>query len=308
MPLISSAALLLDEIARSGSIRSAAERLNASASAVNRQLLNLEAEVGVPLFERLPRGVRLTAAGEVLVGEVRRWRRDHERAEARIRELKGLQRGQVTIGAMECFTRSLLPRAVAALQGRHPRVVVDLIIGGTEKIVERLVNRTLDIALCFNPSGRQHLTTLARASAPSGLVLSPDHPLAGHGSITLADCAPYTFVVPDRSLGLRALFDEAMRRAGQEPLAPISTNSTALMKALVEGGSAVTLMNRFDVIAEVAARTLCFVPITGLRLPPEELSLCIARDRPLSPQASALTEILREEIAHLTSSLDGAEA
>jgi hypothetical protein len=64
MPLLSQAARLVDEVARNGSIRRAAARVNASPSAVNRQILNLEAELGVALFERLPNGMRLTAAGD----------------------------------------------------------------------------------------------------------------------------------------------------------------------------------------------------------------------------------------------------
>ncbi|MBL0932855.1 MAG: LysR family transcriptional regulator, partial [Alphaproteobacteria bacterium] len=61
----------LDEIVRSGSIRKASARLNVASSAINRQLLALEAELGAPLFERLPRGLRLTAAGEMLIAHVR---------------------------------------------------------------------------------------------------------------------------------------------------------------------------------------------------------------------------------------------
>jgi DNA-binding transcriptional LysR family regulator len=299
MPLISPAALLLDEVARLGSIRRAAERLNASASAVNRQILNLEAELGAPLFERLPRGVRLTAAGELIVEDVRRWRRELERASGRIRELKGLERGHVAIGVMECFVAGVLPRTIAALQRRHPRVSVDVFIGGTEQILERLDAQTIEVALCFNPPARPHATAMMKLAARPGLVAARDHPIAGRGSVRLGDCAAYSFVLPDRSLGLRRVVDDALRRAGIEPLAVVATNSTGLIKALVRDGGYLAMLSYLDVMAEVETGQLAFAAIEDVRLPAEELLLCVAPNATLSPPAGLVVEILRDELRAL---------
>jgi DNA-binding transcriptional LysR family regulator len=299
MPLISPAALLLDEVARSGSIRRAAERLNASASAVNRQILNLEAEIGAPLFDRLPRGVRLTAVGEVIVGDVRRWRRELERATAQIRELKGLQRGHVAVGVMECFVAGLLPRAIDALHRRHPRVTMDVFIGGTEQILERLGAQTIDVALCFNPPARPHVSSMLKLSAKPGVVAARTHPVAQKTSVRLGDCASYSFVVPDRSLGLRRVVDDALRRAGIEPLVVVATNSTSLMKTLVRERGHVAILSYMDVSTEVEAGALAFATIEDVRLPAEELLLCVAPNHTLSPQASIVVEILRDELRAL---------
>ena len=80
----------VDEVARSGSIRKAAERLNVTASAVNRRIADLESELGAPLFDRRPRGVRLTAAGEVFVHYLRGHNGEVERMKSQIEDLKGL--------------------------------------------------------------------------------------------------------------------------------------------------------------------------------------------------------------------------
>ena len=93
------ALLYVDAIARAGSVRKAAERLNVAASAVNRQLLDLERELGVELFERLPRGMRATAAGETLLAHIRRQRRDFEATRQQLEALRGLRRGRVRIAA-----------------------------------------------------------------------------------------------------------------------------------------------------------------------------------------------------------------
>ena len=107
--LHSRAAIYFDEVARRGSIRGASETLHIAPSAIDRQILMLEQHHGVPLFERLPHGLRLTSAGELLVDSVRRWRRDADRVQSQIDDLRGLRRGKVTTavveGAIEFFSR-----------------------------------------------------------------------------------------------------------------------------------------------------------------------------------------------------------
>ena len=114
----------VDEVARSGSIRKAAERLNIAASAINRQILVLEAELGTPIFERLHKRMRLTAAGETIVSHVRNTLREHERMRLRIEELKGLRRGQVTIATMLTLASEVLPQIIASFRNKHPQTIV----------------------------------------------------------------------------------------------------------------------------------------------------------------------------------------
>ena len=84
MPAISQAFRCFDEVARRGSVRKAAVTLHLTPAAVNQQILNLEALVGVPLFDRLPRGMQLTTAGELMLASVRRSQRDFDNALAQI--------------------------------------------------------------------------------------------------------------------------------------------------------------------------------------------------------------------------------
>ena len=90
----------IDEIARCGSIRAAGERLHVAPSAINKHLLLLEEELGGPLFERLPRGMRPTPTGELLLGHLRKTMLEYRQVEAEIRDLKTLQRGEVIIATM----------------------------------------------------------------------------------------------------------------------------------------------------------------------------------------------------------------
>src|ERR1700750_3359135 len=109
----------VDEVARTGSIRKAADQLNVTASAVNRRIMDLEDELGAPLFERLPRGVRLTAAGEVFVHYLRKQNGEVGRMKSQIEDLKGLRRGTVRIACSQALALDFLPRAISEFRKSH---------------------------------------------------------------------------------------------------------------------------------------------------------------------------------------------
>src|SRR5258707_12341705 len=116
----------LDEVARLGSIRKAAARLNGASSAINRQILALENELGAQIFERMPRRLRLTAMGEVLITHVRETLKGHQRVESHIEALKGLTRGEVTISTMNGLAAGPLPRFLSGILDAHPRLHIRL--------------------------------------------------------------------------------------------------------------------------------------------------------------------------------------
>ena len=113
-------------VSRSGSIRKAADQLNVTASAVNRRIMDLEQELGAPLFERRPRGVRLTAAGEVFVHYLRQQDGEVERMKSQIEDLKGMRRGTVRIACSQALALEFLPRQIGEFRKRHPFVAFDV--------------------------------------------------------------------------------------------------------------------------------------------------------------------------------------
>ena len=136
----------LDEVARCGSIRLAAERLHVAASAVNRRIQDLEEELGTPLFERLPRGMRLTAAGELFVRYIRDRSADLDEVRSRIEELKGLRRGKVRIVASQALAPAFLPRCVAQFRRQHSLVAFDVRIGDHIQALQMLRSFEADLA------------------------------------------------------------------------------------------------------------------------------------------------------------------
>jgi DNA-binding transcriptional LysR family regulator len=116
----------IDEVARLGSIRAASRKLNVASSAINRQIIALETDLGTQIFERLPRRLRLTTAGEILVAHVRETLRGHERMTERINDMTGLRWGRITVATIGTIAAEVLPGVVTSFRARYPRSSVDV--------------------------------------------------------------------------------------------------------------------------------------------------------------------------------------
>lgn len=299
MPLITPAAAWLNLVAKVGSIRRAAAQLNVSPSAVNRRILNLEAEYGAALFERLPRGLRLTAAGARLVAEIERWQHDHARVIEDLAQLRNEVRGRAAIGLMESFSRAVVSRLMTHMAERRFQASLDVCVGGTDQIVGLLVAGKLDLAICYAAPRQPEIQVLARVQSNPGIIVARGHPLAGRKSIRLADCAAYSFVLPDSSLSVRSILDTAFRRANIDPACVVTTNSIEIMKTLVREHRQITLLARPDVHPDLVDGELVHIPFADPSVRGSSLALIARRHVRLSPTALLVADNLKEQLLHL---------
>ncbi len=179
----------VDEVARAGSIRKAADRLNVTASAVNRRIADLEDELGTPLFDRRPRGVRLTAAGEVFVHYLRGQNGEVERMKSQIEDLKGLRRGTVRIACSQALALDFLPRQIAEFRNTHPLVSFDLQVVDHEWAMAALAAYEVDLVMVFRPPFLANFQPLMTLEQQLVVVMAKDHPLAWRRMLRLSDCA-----------------------------------------------------------------------------------------------------------------------
>ena len=209
----------LEVVVREGSIRKAAEGLAITATALNRRILALEAEIGTPLFERLPSGVRLNAAGELFLHHVRTQGSDLTRILAQIADLSGLRRGQVRLNVCPEMQNGVLMRAIAAYRRDYPGVHFALLHDDTEATLEQLETFKVDIAVSFEvlPPNRVHLIT----SIPQTIevAMSPAHPLATRSCIRLHECRDYPIILPSENT-LRTSIDVGLmqQRLNMSPI------------------------------------------------------------------------------------------
>lgn len=296
----------IDEIARCGSIRKAAARLNVASSAVNRQILALEEEFGAPIFERLPRGLRLTAAGELCVEHIRETLKNYDRLEARIRGLKMPQAGKVSLVTTVGLAAGPLPPILARFIEEHPRVRIKLRNDGGSTTINPVVTGEVDVGLGFNIPATPGIRTLANFDVPVGAVLPPDHALAKEqGPVDLVDLVQERLVLAQSGTSLRAVIDLALAPL-PIPVEPVlETNSSELMKQLVKCGTGLTLMNPLDVIAECRRGELVFRPLADPHVRHQPMKVFARARAPLDAATSLFVEYLMQELLVLVRELQG---
>ena len=220
----------VDEVARAGSIRQAADRLHVAASAVNRRVLDLEEELGTPIFERLPRGVRLTSAGELFVAYIRSRSAQLEQVRIEIEDLKGLRRGTVKVIASQALAPVFLPRAVAGFRSTHPLVGVEVQVGDHLHALKSLRGFEADLALIFNLAPDADIDRIAEIEQKLVAVMHASHPLAQQPDLRLRDCIEYPLVLANRDLGGRQLLEQFLVRSSIKLRPAVESNSFEFMR------------------------------------------------------------------------------
>lgn len=203
----------IDAVVKAGSIRGAAESLAITSTALNRRILAIEDELGVPIFERLAHGVRLSSAGELLIHHIRNQISDMERVRSQIADLSGVRRGHVSIACSQALLPYFLPTEIAHYRKEHPNVTFGVYVRDREAAERALVDHSADIAIVFEPVRLADFMTLTRVFQPVHAVMGPGHPLAAKETIRLSDCLSYPIALPTSRYGVRHLIDIAVLSA-----------------------------------------------------------------------------------------------
>lgn len=290
-----------DQVARSGSIQKAARELHVAASAINRQILKLEDELGVPLFERLPRGMQLTASGEAVITMVRRWGQDERRLVADVRRIQGVHQGHVSLVAMDSLSTSVLPRLVGQLSAQHPLVSLSIELATPDDAEAALMGGKADLAAIFNLAPRRELLVLWKADLPLGCVVAPGHPLAPLGSVSFQEATVHPVALQSRALTIRRYLEAQYSWLFQAPRRFVESNSLQLVKQLAMAGQHAMFTSELDAAAELADGRLVFVPIRDKGAEPQGISVAVDAARPpgsvVKLVAQALIDAMQEGLA-----------
>ncbi len=263
----------IDEVARCGSIRGAGERLHVAPSAINKHVLELEAEIGEPLFERLPRGLRPTPAGEILLAHVRRTMLEYRQVEAEIRDLKTLQSGEVIVATMTGLASGIVATAAANFAARHPQIQISIRVLSVREILDALISGAADLGLGFNLSASPQLEIVWEMDTSLGAVLSPRHALARMESIPLAHCTSYPLIFADRAMLMHGIVADTFAAAGLSVEPAFRTNSIETMKRLASASEGIAFLSKFDIAEEQRQELLIYRQIRDRAFSKNVLSL-----------------------------------
>lgn len=242
--------LLLD-VANLGTMSAVAQAAHLTRPAVSQHLSQLEREVGFTLFERVPRGVRLTEAGERLAGSARDLLAHVETIEADLASLRGRATGPVRIASFGSFAMSIAPQLIVQLQKSHPELEPSFIELEPTEARRGILSNSVDVAVIDDlvdvQSSAGSLEYIPLAVDEFSIALAPAHPLARFPDqdptpLDLAELSGENWVINESSGAYYDYIVNACRQAGFNPHVVCSCQSSAAALRFVQSGWAISLV------------------------------------------------------------------
>lgn len=212
--------------------------MSVTPSALLRRIQDVEHDLNAAIFERHATGVKLTAAGEVLIRWIRSQNADLRRVYSHIEELSGLKRGEISIACSQAVARSFLLEQIIAFNAEHPMVKFKVIVTDHQTALQSLATYETDLVLVFRPSRSAELQTILSVGQGLVAVMAADHPLAAkdEDTVRIRECAAYDVALPEGSFGGREILNDWL------------ASSSARLNLVLEA-------NSFDMLADFVART-----------------------------------------------------
>ncbi len=248
--------------ARQLSYARAAEELHLTPPAVSMQLKQLEDNVGLPLFERLGRGVALTGAGEMLLHHALRILGEIKDAEASLQGLLGAEVGQLSVGLVST-AKYFMPRLLAHFSRQHPGVEVQFLVGNRESLLQKLQDNAIDLAVMGRTPGEIDAHAEPMASHPYVLIGPADHALRDARGFDLHELRNETFLLREEGSGSRRVAEEMFRNHLFTPHRTISMGSNETIKQAVIAGMGVSLISLHTLPLELKTGEVSLLDVIG---------------------------------------------
>lgn len=283
------------QVAEQRSFTRAAESLAVAQPSLSQQVRKLERELGFELFERSPSRVAITADGVQFLPYARAILAALDDATAAATEIRGVQRGTVTLGVSPIAGAAVLPPLLRLVREHYPGVAVHTQEAGLARLLELLREGALDLTLILLPTSEQGLIYTTVLSEDLVVVLPQGHALAGQRVVETAALRDERFLLLSAEYGLRARVLEECEASGFVPSIVFESRQVEILQRLVEAGLGVTVIPasaaRHDL--HTAAR-----PIQANRVRPQrQVGLAMRSDRYVPLAARTLFELARERLA-----------
>lgn len=289
-------------VAQAGSIRGGAESLNVAQSAVSRQILNVEGELGTALFERHARGVALTPAGELFVRYARDSLSQAERVRSEVDALHGLRRGLVRICAIESVSQEVLPQALGRFATKHPGIRLDVTVASTEEVIVAVQEIRADLGIGFQPQVERDIRILSRIRQPLHALMAADHPLASSHRLSILETLRYPIALTPPGSGSRMLIDATAKAAGAVLAPALETNSVHLLMRFVSKTRGITFLSRLCGAVGLRSGELRAVALRDRLMNVSTIDAFALASRALPPAAAEFHKYLHRELEAMATS------
>ncbi|MEA5123673.1 LysR family transcriptional regulator [Xanthomonas floridensis] len=274
-------------VAEEGGFTAAARRCNTVQSALSHQVAKIEEALGARLFERGPRQVRPTAAGEVFLHNARQTLRAAERLHEEMAQALGTVRGQLTLGQISSLSTVRVPALLRQFRAAHARVDVHLRTAMSEALLHDLGEGRLDVALVgVGPQVTVPAQRLLLHEEPLALIVAPSHRFATRKRVALAELEDEPMAGLVAGAGVRGIIDVAFEHAGLRQRRQYEVTHADLMRELVAADLGV------GIVPQTMAAAMREVVTVALKERFVFLTYAVWRPDP-TPAARAFVALLR---------------
>lgn len=293
-------------VARTGSIRKASEELHVATSALSRQIRKLEEELGLPLFERVSDGLRLTKAGMIVLEHARETLLHFDVMKGALGDIKGKMTGRVNIACLDSMMMQFLPETVIDFNRRHPAVDFRVRADNFGNIFNFIAEGDVDIGVTFDVGRPHDLKLLFSVPMPLMAIVARDHPLARQKKVTLQECAQFKMLLQlDNEVMTSMISVElgTLERVGRNF---ISTNNQMMLKPLILGGNGVAFYTPLGFLKELQSKEIVALPLAGWRIQNPHVGVIVPRTRKLTHASEEAAAFLCDRLKTFAASLEEA--
>ncbi len=289
----------IEKISRAGSLRSAAEELNITPSALNRRILAVEAELGVEIFERHPAGLRPNIAGEILLKHIRDQIADMDRVKSRIADLSGMRAGHINIATTREPVQYFLPDLIKQHLVKFPAVTFGINLFERGEAEHSLLDNSNDIAIVYEPMHLQDMQTVYAGPQEMFVIMAEDHPLARQPAkkIKIYECADYPLLLPKRPEGMRQALDMVAAKVGISLNPAVDSNSLELLRLMAQDTQALSFSLAVNLRPELRQERMISKPLDMQGVPMGVLFAGYLRGRTLPVAAARFLETVNQQLS-----------
>ncbi len=254
------------EVARRLSFVRAADALHLTAPAVTMQVKDLEAAVGLPLFDRHGRVVSLTTTGEYLLVYARRMIATMREAEDAMARLQRVEAGLLNVGLVST-AKYFVPRLLARFSESHPGVEVRLQVSGNrDQLVTLLHDREIDLAIMGRPPKELATQSHPFAAHPMVMACDPGHALIRKRGVTSTVAAQLPFIAREQGSGTRKAMEDYFGSYRRSPRIVMEMSSNETIKQAVMAGMGISLLSLHTLGLELRSGLLGVLRVEGTPL------------------------------------------
>lgn len=291
-------------VARSGSIRKASEELHVATSALSRQIKKLEDELGIPLFERLPDGLRLTGAGRIVLRHAKATLQDYEVMRGELGDLAGKITGRIPIACLDSLAITFMPQCLMDFTRSHPAVDFRIRTENYARIFRLLTDDDVDVGITFDIARPGDVRLLSSVPMPIMAIIARDHPLARMKTVSIEQCAQFKLLLQLDNDVTSWMFSLELGALERHARALVSSNNQMMLKPLILSGDGVAFYTPMGFYEELKSGQVLALPISGIRNESARLGVIVPRTRKLPYASEVMAGYLSDRLAKFAATIE----